>query len=288
MQDLLELIKYSYQDVCSHKEELSIVKKYRMERIESEVTKNSQLYYSLFINGQFSIHEFEELFKWGNILNLDLVADFLLHLNYVKCPNGSYKVSEKEKEIIDKYYLEKEIEIKNNLSRFIFIKSFMQLFIHFARQNYDSNFFYKTGLNGSELKKSDKYVLYQTTEVAKRLLKIKKITHCEDLNTSQKILNKVREEELKKEDDLSFFIDSYDFQKVCIYQYENLKEELDTFLSLFQIIEPKKVVSSYERDFYQTFAFNLRNFIEKRENELLNCYQMKSNLEELAYTKIKH
>ena len=289
MQDLLTLIEKSYQDECLHKEELSIIKKYRLEKIESDVLKNTIVYYRLFLNNQITTEEFFDLFKWGNILNLDLMAEFLLHLNYVKYPLGSYKYIEKDKKNIGTYYENKEKDIKDTLSRFLFIKKFMHSFVHFIRQNYVSSFFCSNNMkeenNNFNLTNQ---IIHRTSEISRNILRINHISYQKDLDTLEKLLAKIKEEELIKEDSLSNLIDGFDFQIACINQYDLLKQELDNILSLFTLLKPKKEVSLYEKEFYQTFAFSLKKFIEKRQEELLNCYKMKSNNEEITYTKIKH
>ena len=191
MEILFDIVKELYESLEKNQENLSVVKRADFNYKKENMVKLSEIAFRLFLENKLESEILLDKMRWGQLINLDLLADFLIQTIYKNLPHGKYENSKDELKIIKEYDEIKKAEIFNVFLKSSFINMFMNYFITYVRQNYNMEFLKKFQI--SEIRD---IIDHQITmnHVCNKLLKSGDYYSFEDLNTADKVLKYVNEE----------------------------------------------------------------------------------------------
>lgn len=264
MEMLFNIAKELYESLERNQDSLSVVKQADFNYKKESIGKKSEIESRVYLANNLDYVILLDKMKWGQLVNMDLLADFLNEIVYKNIPNGSYLQNKDEVALIKEYDEEKRQRIFKTFFTASFISAFINYFITYVRQNYDINFMNRFNSYENRDIVNQQEIM---NHVCSKLLKSGDYCYSGDLKTADKVFDFINEEENCKRDRLSYFIDSTEFSDVCVKEYEIFLSEINNFLNIVNI-KRNNIENNRENQIYLEFAMKLKEYINSRIESL--------------------
>ena len=260
MEKLYELCRKYYYTLLEERKNLSYTKQFSLIRKDEEIERILEKIKLGLKSGRYNLNSLILFCKFGDILNMDLLLNFLFNIKYYNLSSNVNELESDNNQFLLEIYNKRDRNILNSINSLMIIDTMIDNLLSFIRREYDDEFFQRIMYVKFYQYNGASSYINKLVVVANQLL-----SNGYNVGSLNDVIDSFKEKTLDEEELLINLINDSEFIDVLICQLDLFKEALT---SIRDKMNCQDKVNGFEKVFYINFINDLLVLIEERIMDL--------------------